>query len=690
MDNEEKRDQEELEEFDLDSILNEFHTEPEDAPLSEDTSLPEDASLAEDAPTPENPKNSDDSAEAEDGDAFDQELSQLLQDFGETQEAEAPLSETKVFSLPAEDGKKAHTEPNADKTIRMENLSEKKNQEAPAAQEPIPFRSNLRELKRKLIAGPEKRYYELSDQGVFKLQIAIVLDLLIVAFCVGTATMFSMGMVPENRLRFVIFSQVLAMFLSALLGCHQILDGLGELFHGRFSINTMLFFTLAACCVDAYFCLQELRVPCCSGFALQMAFALFGRYHRRTIETLQMDTLRKATHLRSIVKEADYIDGKPVLLRGEGDVDDFTNTYSKATAPEKIQSVYCLLALAACVGLAVLAGMRYNLSLAFQVLSVSLFAAVPASFFVSLTRPAAILEQRLHMVGSVLCGWQGVMGLRGKACFPLKDDDLFPLGSTKLNGVKFYGDREPEQILSYAASLIGEAGGGLVPLFRNMLKNRGGSEYPVSEFRDYGVGGVGGIIRGEAVLLGNLEFLQSMDVDIPQGTTVAQAVYMAVNGELCAVVAISYAKMRSTSAGLTSLNGYRKLQPVMLAEDFMLTGEFLHSKFSVSTRRMIFPDRATREALSRRQPDPNDRVLALSTRDELVSMVYPVTGANALKNACTLGLIIHILGGIVGLLIMFALAFQGSTEILTPEKVLLYQLIWMVPGLLVTEWARTV
>ena len=105
---------------------------------------------------------------------------------------------------------------------------------------------------------------------------------------------------------------------------------------------------------------------------------------------------------------------------------------------------------------------------------------------------------------------------------------------------------------------------------------------------------------------------------------------------------------------------------------------------------MIFPDQATKAALSQRHPDPEDKVLALATRDELVSLVYPVTGANALRKACTLGLIVHILGGIVGLLIMFALAFQGSVEILTPEKVLLYQLIWMVPGLLVTEWARTV
>ena len=43
MDNEEKRDQEELDElqdFDLDAILNEFHTDPEDAPPEDAPGLP--------------------------------------------------------------------------------------------------------------------------------------------------------------------------------------------------------------------------------------------------------------------------------------------------------------------------------------------------------------------------------------------------------------------------------------------------------------------------------------------------------------------------------------------------------------------------------------------------------------------------------------------------------------------------
>ena len=39
---------------------------------------------------------------------------------------------------------------------------------------------------------------------------------------------------------------------------------------------------------------------------------------------------------------------------------------------------------------------------------------------------------------------------------------------------------------------------------------------------------------------------------------------------------------------------------------------------------------------------------------------------------------------------MLVLAYLGSTELLTPTNVLLYQLVWMVPGFLITEWTRAV
>ena len=557
---------------------------------------------------------------------------------------------------------------------------------------PIPFdpRQRLRELKRKLIAGPEKRYYDLCEIGVGKLQAAIFVNILILLLCGAAAGAYAADLIPENRMRLLIFSQILAMLVSALLGCYALMDGAADLLKAKFSLNTMMLFTFIACCVDAVFCLQELRVPCCAAFSLEITLSLWNRYHKRTTEMGQMDTLRKASRLDSLVKVPDYFNGKPGLLRGEGRVEDFMDNYTATPGPEKVQCVFTFISFLGCIAISTLAYLRHGTSLCIQIFATSLLVATPAGFFISLSRPMAILERRLHMTGTVICGWKSVKKLCGKAAFPLQDTDLFPNGSTKLNGVKFYGDRKPDDVIAYAASLISVNSGTLAPVFEQLRKTRGCREYRVENFRDYGGGGVGGEVNGEPVLMGTLNFLQDMGVEIPDGTMVNQAVYCSIDGQLSAVFAITYAKMRSSAAGLVSLCGYRKMTPVMICDDFMLTDRFLKSKFSVRTRRVAFPDRETRQELAKRCPLDEDPALALITKDTLNAAVYAVTGSRALRTTCTMGLILHILAGILGMLIMAALAYIGDAELLTPVSILLYQLVWLVPGLLITSWTRAV
>ena len=694
--------QDELQELDLEAIMREFHDPSKDLPpekpeAEESTEAAEEAPAealadagAEDVPAaPEVPED-----ETPVPDSMEElDIGQISPEEDAGEEAAADPTAT----VRIDDISDVHAEAAEDSAAGEEPAAEdgSENPEVPPAQpekEPIPFspRARLRELKTKLIAGPEKRYYELEEVGIGKLQIAILLNLALVALCALGAVLYAMGAVPGNRMRFLAFSQVLAMLISALLGSNALLDGLGDIFHGKFTLNTLMALTFLACCADAVYCLIELRIPCCAAFCLEMTMALWARYHRRSTEMAQMDTLRKAVNLGSIVKSPDYYNKRPGILRGQGDVEDFMDTYNKSSGPEKLQCVYAFISLIASLGISTLAGLLHGPSMAVQILSTSLLVAVPASFFVSLTRPAALLERRLHMVGSVICGWQGVKKLCGKAVIPLRDEDLFPEGSAKLNGVKFYGEHTPDEIVSFTTSLIVEAGGGLVNVFRTLLTSRGGREYPVEEFRNYGSGGIGGIIQGEPVLLGTLDFMQDMGVHIPDGTMVNQAVYAAIDGELSAVVAISYAKMRSSAAGLVSLTVSRRLTPVMLTRDFMLTESFLRSKFSVSTRRMVFPDQQTRDTLTAIQADPEADVLALTTRQDLASYIYTITGSGALRTASRLGATVHLLGGIVGIAIMLVIAYLGSTQLLTPINILLYQLVWMVPGLLITEWTRSV
>ena len=650
----------ELQEFDLDDILNEFHEEPDDAPT---TVLPE------------------------------------LELPGEEDAEDLPAEEP---ALPGEDAKA---------TVRLEKLSDVvvPKQEAPATQpeaepeagpepeaEPEPVvieldpKLRLRELKKALIAGPEKRYYELDQEGLTRLQTGIFVNVLIVLLCAAITAMQLLGLIPENRLRLIIFSQVLAMLLSAWLGSHQLLDGLLDLLKLRFSISTMLVLTFAACCADAVFCLQELRIPCCAAFSLEMTLALFARYHRRTTEMSRMDTLRKAVRLHGLVRQPDYFEGKDGILRTHGKVEDFMDNYQKISGPELFQSIFCFVTLLLCGGISVFTGMRHNdVSLAVQILSTSLLVAVPAGYFVALTRPAAVLEKRLHMVGTVLCGWQGIKRLKGKLSIPLKDEDLFPTGATKLNGVKFYGDRLPNDVISRAASLVIASGSGLSAVFRQLLTSRGGRELNVKAMKHYD-GGIGGEILGQSILIGSSHFLREMGVEVPQGAMVDQAMYVAIDGEFSAVVAISYGKMRSASGGLVSLTSSRRLTPVMVGSDLMVTESLIRNKFGVKTKRIAFPGQEVRAKLRRQQPAPDAVAAAMTTREDLIAFAYAISGARALRTAWTLGNILHVLGGIVGMLIMLALGYLGSVELLTPTNVLLYQLVWLLPGLLITEWTRTV
>ena len=551
--------------------------------------------------------------------------------------------------------------------------------------------SRMRAIKRKLMAGPEKRYYELSSQGGFKLRLSIFLSLILVALSGLAAAAYAGGYLGPERLRFMVFSQVFIMLLAAFIGCGQLLDGLGDLFvRGRFTLNTLLAVTFAACSCDAIYCLQEERVPLCAAFALEVAMSLWADHQRRTTEMGQMDTLRKAIRLDGLYRVEDFYEGKAGIIRDLGDVESFMDNYRKISVPELRQNRYAMISFFVSLGVSITAGLLHGVPMALLMFSTTLLVSVPASFFVALTRPAAVLEHRLHRLGTVLCGWQGVRGMAGRVAVPLCDIDMFPRGTTKMNGVKFYGDRDPEECIAYASALICAGGGGLAPLFEDLLQSRGGPEYDVKAFRRYPGGGIGGEICGEPVLVGTLQFLKDMGVEVPAGTMVNQAVHLAIDGDLCGLFAINYNRSKYSAAGLATLASDRKITEVVTAGDFMLNDSFLRSKFGINPKRVAFPDLRARFALNRVVPAEGDVALALVTREGLAPAAYAITGARALRTAWRLGSVIHIIGGLIGMLIMALLAILGSVELLTPVNVLLYQLIWMIPGLLVTFWPKTI
>lgn len=664
MDNEELEvipETKEEESFDLESIIAEFRDDSQDTPPQpEETPAPEEAPLeAESAPLTQ--------------ETIRMNLSQLPK--GSYSQAE-PVNEPEPEIVEEEE-----------KPAEDDQWEQAMGEFAPAA--PIPFhpKNRLKELKKKLVAGPEHRYYKLMETGTGKLQAGMFTAMVIMLLCAGSTVLYHFGLVQPERLKLMIFGQLLAMFLSALVGSGQLVEGLADLFRGRFSLNTLLIFSFALCTADGILCLKDLRVPCCAAFTLQVVLSLFDTLHTRRVEISQMDILRKATNLIAVRPAGEKLEGKQCLVRDDGEVEDFMDVYSKRSVPEKIRSWYAVGALVAAMGVGITAGVLHDIPTGLQVAAVTLLAAMPASFFICLSRPADILQKRLHKLGTVICGWQGTRIVKGEQVFPVHHEDLFPTGTVKMNGVKFFGNRDPDEVVAYGAALILAGDNGLAPLFEQVLDSRNCLHLSAQNLELHD-GGVTGEVRGEQVMVGSLSFLQQMGVEIPEGLRVAQAVCVAVDGALCGLFAISYEKNRVAQNGLHALCYYRKVKPVICDGDFLLNPDFISSKFSVKPKRLSFADTQLREELAQCKPGENAPAAVLSTQPDMASVAYGISGAKALRSASFLGLVVHMAGGIIGIAIMLWLVLLDATDLLTPLNVILYQLVWSIPGILLTEWTR--
>lgn len=554
---------------------------------------------------------------------------------------------------------------------------------------PIAFRpkQRLREIKKQLVEGPEQEYYRLAEKGFGKLQLAIFLSFLVVLVsAIATVLLVTEGPL-SGRLKFMIFVQFITLLLSALLGSFQLIDGLLTIFKGRFNLNTLLLFTFILCTVDGVLCFSQQRIPCCAAFSLQVTMALWSTYQTRNTRMGQLDTMRKATRLDGLfpVVHEDQV----YLVRGQGEVEHFTKTDKDSPHKETVLHVYALIALLFSIGAGVLAALLHGYHTAVQVASVTALAAMPATMLLCVRRPMGVLERRLHRLGTVLCGWKGAKALTGKRLFPIDHEDLFPTGTVKLNGVKFFSQRDPDQIIAYAAALITREAGTLNPIFTQLLDSRNGMHYDPKEFRFYD-GGIGGVVNGEPVLVGTLDFLRSMGVEIPEGIRVSQAVCISVDGELCGLFAVTYDLTRAAAEGMATLCSYGKLRPVIVSRDFMLTPAFLREHFGVNPKRILFPDMEQRTAIAQLAPSADTDAAALITGEGLNSFAYAATGARSLNTGVNLGITMHMIGGILGILMMLALAYLGATWLLTPANLFLYELVWLVPGILITEWTRSI
>lgn len=583
--------------------------------------------------------------------------------------------------------------PDLDEDVRVYQPAKKKKPEPPAPepekqQPPIafPHKKPAQTMGGKWKDDPRQDPQE-SEKRIKRLQAGLVIHLAL--FLAASATALFAYQAEGMRLKLMVAGQLILLLLSALVGFRRILEGVAEMRQRRFRLNSLLPVSFLVCFLDGLLCLGSHAIPFGTVFALQMLMAQWGEYQKQQTEMSQLDTLRKATDLTAVVKTEKYYKGQPAYQTAEGRPEDFMEHYRAETGPEKTLCHYALGVVVLGAVLALTAAILHGFDTGLRVYAAALLAAVPASTFVSIQRPAAILERRMHKLGTVLCGWRGLQNIEKHGFYPLQHEDLFPENHVKLNGVRFYGERNVSTIVSYVSALMAADGGALAVPFEQLRSSRNARICRVEELTSY-PDGIGGQIDGLSVVAGTVEFMENMGVALPDGARIPYGVYAAVNQSLCAVFAVSFTRSKSSASGLRTLCDSGHVRPILVDCDFILTEPFLEEKLGVDAHRMQFPDCMTRMKLAEKEAPADAPAIALATRGGLAQRAYAVTGGAALRSAWRVGAAVHILGGGIGFLAVAILALQGSLFLLTPYNLLLYGFVWMIPGLLMAEWTRSV
>ena len=506
---------------------------------------------------------------------------------------------------------------------------------------------------------------------------------------IASCTLLVLSSYPIGSLDLTGSQKSLAVGMLALLLVQSVLSmdilakGIYQVLKLRFDLLSLMVLSLLITVADAFFAIPEGRVPTCATVSLAMTLAMQSVSLTNKAKWRTLKTVLSMENPVAAVKQEKAWHDLDCIFRRPGSLEDFTAMLETPDAAQKVMRVYAPIAAILTAALAVFSAWHGNGEFLWAWSSL-LTAALPAGGFLACCRPFERLAGRLSKLGAAICGWQGARILSGECGIMIEDGDLFPAGNIALNGIKMYSELPVRQVVGYATAVVQAAGSGLLPLFEEVMKNENGRRYTVDTFRQYEGGGLGAEICGDVVLLGSLAFMRLMGVPVPESVQVQSAVYISVNKELTGIFALSYAPSASTRSGLHHVLRSTGLTPVLATRDFMITPGLVKKRYKIPADRLEFPVVAERAQLSAEDAGKDGRQGALMTKGSFISFAAAVTGGRQLRRTVHLAVFVALLSGWIGMILLFVLTYLDAVTAASAMNLLLYQLLWMVPAILIT------
>lgn len=478
--------------------------------------------------------------------------------------------------------------------------------------------------------------------------------------------------------------------LGTLLSLDVLWAGLRRALRGRVGMDTLaalsVLFTLADALTLSLAQDREGQLPYAAAALAGLFFLLHGSYHKRRGLRLSCRTATSAAEPYVLTLDDGKWNGRDTYCKWSGVPNGFGSQVQMDDGAQRIYRVVCPLLLLACLLFSLLAS--YGLGKPQHLLwCLSATFTASAAFGGALVygRPFHKLARRLASSGAALAGWPGAAQSKKGDRILLTDGDLFPPGYVELNGIKVFGDWSIERVVGYTATLIRDSGSGLTKLFHDLLRAQGAIFRNAEHLCCYEGGGLSATIRGDQVLVGSAAFMNLMEVELPQGLHVKNAVFCAIEGELAGIFALNYTLPDMVFPSLEALMR-EKVGPVLATRDFNLIPAMLHQRFKLAADKMDFPPVERRRELSDPEQPHSPTVTAVLCREGLLPYGESVVAAKRLRWSTRFGALLTCLGSCVGVLLAYYLTSVDAYGSLSPLNLLVFLLFWLAPVWFLTSW----
>ena len=480
------------------------------------------------------------------------------------------------------------------------------------------------------------------------------------------------------------------LLLAGMVLARDVLTGaVRRMRRGRFGMDTLLLLACVATLSDALtmqYLLPREELPYCVLNMFALWFALRGEYHRCRGLRLACRAAGATADPYLVTLDERKWNGRDTYTKHSGTPDGFGSQIQADDGAQRIFRVVCPPILIACVVLSVLSsvGTGHPQRLLWC-LSATLTASCTLCAPLIFSRPFHKLSRRLVQSGGALAGWPGVAHSRRGDGILLTDLDLFPPGAVSLNGIKVFGDWSTERVIGYTATLIHASGSGLDKLFHDLLRTQGAIYRQAERLCCYEGGGLSANIRSEHVLVGSAAFMKLMEVELPQGLNVKNAVFCAIDGDLAGIFALNYALPDVVFPSVAALL-QEKISPVLATRDFNLIPAMLRQRFKLAANRMDFPPVERRRELSDPEQPHNSTLTAVLSREGIYPFSETVVGARRLRLAVRLNAVLACIASVMGLLLAAYLTGAGAFASIAPLQLFVYLLLWLIPSWFITGW----